>query len=227
MFGRLKEPDRSQNERYMIRDRRRNLFMAVGLRTKLWGMGALLDQGDTGTCVGHGHKAGLMASPVRGPGPLMSPTAFDIYRGACHLDPWPDNDNEDLNIGTSVRAGADFLKKQGLIREYNWAYTADDAIQALMLGPVVIGVDWYSGMMQVDAEGVIRANGDIYGGHCVCLLGWDNARGMVIGINSWGRDFGRILRSGLRNGRFYLPAEDFRRLMANQGEAVQLVEHIV
>jgi hypothetical protein len=65
-----------------------------------------LDQGNTGTCVGHGWKHRLMAAPmVRKAGD--KPSAFDIYDAAIKVDEWTDNDNDtDRQMGTSACARA-------------------------------------------------------------------------------------------------------------------------
>jgi hypothetical protein len=86
-----------------------------------------LDQGNTGTCVGHGWKHCLMAAPiVRKKDDKPSP--FDIYDAAIKVDEFPDNDNDtDRQMGTSVRAGAKVLQTLGLLDEYAWITTADEA----------------------------------------------------------------------------------------------------
>jgi C1A family cysteine protease len=55
----------------------------------------------------------------------------------------------------------------------------------------------------------------VEGGHEVELIGVD-ARGWVIGMNSWGREWGV-------GGRFKLTFDDLNTLLADQGDAVVLV----
>src|SRR4051812_33079979 len=110
MFGR----------RYVVdqRDQAHPLRARVGptveRRTITWALAhnRTMDQGNTGTCVGHGWKALLMGQPIARGLPVSKPTAFGIYRAAIPLDEWTDNDGEvglpdaELQSGTSVRAGA-------------------------------------------------------------------------------------------------------------------------
>lgn len=190
---------------------------------RLWPLfHAPLDQGRTGTCVGHGWEHWMMAAPTVKKDPLLPPNAYDLYRGACTLDEWADNDDGDLNWGSSVRGGAKWLQAEGRISAYHWAANADEvadyvAAAAGASGPVVIGVNWYSGMFEPDAGGVVRISGGIAGGHCVCVLGWDEPRGRFSLINSWGAGWGR-------KGRFYLDGETLERLLREDGEAAAATE---
>ena len=81
--------DRNFLMRRMLPDAR---ALALPAR-KTWGINkTALDQGETGTCVGHGWRnfPSLRAAPDE----CRKPSAFDIYRSAVLKDPWPDNDDE-------------------------------------------------------------------------------------------------------------------------------------
>ena len=122
-----------------------------------------LDQGDTGTCVGHAWRNFLRCAPLqtekRGPSP------FDIYRGCVLKDAWPDNDDESrlpdgdprMDSGTSVRAGAQTVTDFGRLSSYVWAFSLQPAVEwVLTHGLVVLGTNWYSSFMRPDGDGIIR-----------------------------------------------------------------------
>src|SRR4051812_5551073 len=180
-----------------------------------------IDQGNTGTCVGHAWKHRLMALPVERP-KHEKPSAFDIYDAAILIDEFSDNDNDkDRQMGTSVRAGAKVLQGLGLLTEYSWIATAEEAARwiggkdekgTFVGGPIVIGVNWYESMFETDKDGILNISGQVAGGHCVCLNRWSEARGLFGGIQSWSLPWGVH-----GSGRFYLKAEDLDRLLREDG----------
>jgi hypothetical protein len=192
-----------------------------------------LDQGREGTCVGHGWKHCLLATPIKQTQPYKSPTAVEIYDLATTLDEWYGNEGN-REFGTSVRAGAKALQQLGYITEYRWAFDCDTAIDWIInKGPIVIGVNWYSSMFDTSKDGfiVIEPNAYLAGGHCVLLHGWDEKRGCFEGINSWGRNFGylsrrRKLHTREQTGRFRLSGETADRLFrVEDGEICMPTEY--
>lgn len=211
-YGRIPVYDPRDEEHLM----RTLMPRAVALRSVAWKMRyGPLDQGQTGTCVGHGCKHKLMLGPMEQTGPKTPPTAFGIYDASIIIDEFPENDHDAARqMGTSVRAGAKVLQSLGYIQEYSWSRTVDDALAWMCTrGPVVIGVNWYYSMEEPDAEGIIRidANSQVAGGHCVALSRYDHVRGLVGGPNSWGRSWGV-------GGWFWLPCSDLARLLTEDGE---------
>jgi hypothetical protein len=110
--------------------------------------GPVLNQGATGTCVGHGWTARMHDAPIMQK-PTLSP--FDLYRLFVKEDEWDDNDWEanttndsQLQSGTSVRAGAQVLRKLGLIKNFLWAREVEDlrAAHLAKFGGFVIGGPW-------------------------------------------------------------------------------------
>lgn len=217
-LGRRPDPD-PRDTRFLMRAYLPERIVRPPLR--VWSIFSRpLDQGDTGTCVGHGGKHWMLTSPVRQTLPQGPPTAYDLYRAALPLDVWPENDNGDLSFGTSVRALAQALQGMGYISEYNWAFDADTAADWLATqGPVVIGINWYYSMFVTDDKGFVRvpANTPLAGGHCVCLLGWSEKRGAARAINSWGAGWGD-------KGRFWIEGELLDRLLHEDGEAMTAAE---
>src|SRR5690349_13432585 len=99
-------------------------------RTRPWDRPRVLDQGGSGTCVGHAWRLWLEMAPHLHPADYGL-GAFDIYRAAVLLDEFRQNDREariedpdQLQHGTSVRAGAKAMLAAGYIGEYRWAYDA-------------------------------------------------------------------------------------------------------
>lgn len=176
-----------------------------------------LDQGDEGTCVGHGMKHWMLSAPVVQTKPNLDPLATQIYDIATEHDEWQGNERN-RQFGTSVRAGMKAVQLLGYVHTYYWATTLEETVNYLIdNGPVVIGVNWYTGMLSPDPTGLIRVAGGVEGGHCVCLLGANRKTRLVRGVNSWGN-------WGPQRGRFWLSFDDLARLIAEDGEICTAVE---
>lgn len=190
--------------------------------------GTYVDQGETGTCVGQGWRNLLSAEPIR---TTKGPSAFDIYDAAIAIDEWKQNDADvKRQYGTSVRAGAKVLQEWGFLERYVWAKSAGDIMEWMLagLGGVVIGTNWYDGMMTPDADGVIHITGRSRGGHCTYVYGADRPGGMFLIQNSWGPGWGgwRNPVGGQRSnlGKCRISVMDMDRLIRENGEACTPVE---
>lgn len=223
-FGRRASPDDKDHQFLM-----RRMLAAPGTvlpTRKSWKIaGRSLDQGDTGTCVGHGWKNFLRCEPMR---TEKGPSAFDIYRGAVAVDDWSDNDDEanlvdgdpGMDSGTSVRAGAEAVTAKGRLKSFVWAFELQPTIEWLLTrGPVVAGTNWYSSMMDTNAEGICRITpgAHVTGGHAFLIRGADTKRALATCEQSWGEDWGK-------KGVFYLPFADLERLIHEDGEICAAVE---
>jgi hypothetical protein len=200
------------------------------LKYTLWKVGPTLDQGSEGACVGFGWTAETLAGPVQVD--LRSierdvprdPTQFalHVYKEAQKIDQWPGEDYS----GTSVLAGAKVLMKMGVLHEYRWAFSVNDVIGTLMShGPVVLGINWYSGMYRAP-DGKLEIFGNKVGGHCLLAVGYNpssskfNGKQTILLQNSWGNDWGN-------NGIAEMTVDDLDRLINEGGEAcVPLVRGI-
>lgn len=184
------------------------LGTAVPRVSRTWACPTWLDQGNDGACVGFGWAHELVSDPVRVPESYDS--AMVIYNRAKQLDQWPGEEYS----GTSVLGGAKAVQESGHMPEYRWAFGLDDVIDTVCAhGPVVIGIDWWSTMMEPDEYGFVTlTGGHPVGGHCLLIRGVACVRKYFRLRNSWGRGWGV-------DGDCRISWDDMGRLLANQGDA--------
>lgn len=188
---------------------------AVARTSRYWYAGGWWgDQGDHPHCVGYAWTHYVEDGPVThaGAAPVVDPVA--VYDRARELDEWPGTDYD----GTSVRAGVKALVEMGYVAEYRWAWDAPTVVRALLEeGPVVVGTNWYEGMMAVDRAGLLHPTGAAVGGHAYLLDGVNTNTRRVRIKNSWGRGWGR-------SGFAWLTLDDLALLLAEDGEAAVALE---
>jgi hypothetical protein len=179
--------------------------------SRSWRLGGITDQGNNPHCVGHAWYSWFSCSPVR-----QHPIVPDgIYTLAQYFDEWIGQDYD----GTSVRGGAKVLKITGHIKKYSFEWRLEPAINYLLEnGPLVLGINWYSGMM-LPRNGYIKVTGNILGGHAVLLYGVNINREEVSIANSWGQSWGN-------RGTAKLSLEDFSKLLGEDGECCAAEEII-
>lgn len=177
-------------------------------RSYTWKVNAYLDQGVEGACVGFAWAHELAARP-KAKLDITNEVAREIYRGAQKIDEWEGEDYE----GTSVIAGAKIVQRSGLIGEYRWAFGVEDLRLAVgYKGPAVIGVNWYVGMYDPDANGYVRPTGGIMGGHSLLVYGNDEKNKRFKLHNSWGPSWGNF-------SSCFISHDDMAYLLNQQGEA--------
>jgi hypothetical protein len=186
-----------------------------------------------GTCVGHGIKEKTLISPVISTKRDGPPTPYEIYDWCIKADEFPDNDNDTARqMGTSVRAGMQYLQAHGYIDAYAFAFTIDDFIDGMMVDALVLGTNWYDSCWQCDDKTgllAITPTAHVAGGHCYVCDEIDWKRGLAFGPQSWGYQFGKVNRLPQRllqprNGRWGMALETIERLLKEDGEAATGVE---
>lgn len=202
-FGRGFAPDKRDNK-YPIK------APAISRWARTWQLGPVTDQLATPACVGHAWANWLAASPVR-----QRPIApFGIYKLAKFFDEW----QGEAYDGTSVRGAAKVLSTAGHVVRYEWAFDLAPAVaHVLEVGPVVIGVNWYAGMMDTDTSGFIHPTGRLQGGHAVLVYGVDTRRGYAKIRNSWGAQWGI-------GGNCKVRLSDLQALILDDGECCTAIE---
>lgn len=179
--------------------------------------GPVLDQGDIGSCTGNAAADCMNTAPLYdGKRPLLDErAAVAIYSWATHHDGfggvYPPTDT-----GSSGLAAAKAVKSLGLIRSYRHAFGLEHALGALSRGPVMVGIPWYHSMFRPDAQGFIRPDGNVEGGHELAVIANNADKRFVTLLNSWGPDWGI-------NGTAYVSWDDFGALLSDQGDCTVLI----
>ena len=177
--------------------------------------GAVLDQGNVGSCVGNAAAHALNTRPlhvVRTP-VLHEEQALQIYAAATHVDPYPGAYPAE-DTGTDANSAAKILRDRGVISGWAHCFGLDHVLASLQLGPVMLGISWHASMFHPDAKGFVHPDGNVVGGHETLIRG-DDGKGSVLIRNSWGRGWGD-------RGHYRLTYDDLAALLADQGDATVL-----
>lgn len=175
----------------------------------------ILDQGNLGSCTGNAIVGCVGTEPRRKQAvELNEDLAVTAYALATQLDPYagtypPDDTGSD---GISVCKAA---VKLGLITGYDHCFGLEQALLALSLRPVIIGIPWYDSMFEPDDQHwvEIKPGAQVAGGHEICL---DTLRPIgphpyVSFANSWGTGWGN-------NGRARMSWATLDRLLSEDGD---------
>lgn len=202
-------------------DPRSRSFAALAdlpVRTKAWRRyGAVLDQGDLGSCTGNAGTHAQNHAPYHRTGEHVGTQADarDLYSAATAIDPypgqWPDDDT-----GSDGLAIGKVLKARGKVTEYRWAFGLDHVLATAMVGPVMLGTVWRSGMFYPSESGMVYPTGSEVGGHEYLLTGVNTAGRIVRCQNSWGPGWGDY-------GKFYMTYAALAELLAAGGDALLLL----
>lgn len=181
------------------------------LKTTHWCYyGDVLNQGDLSACVGFSWTHWLSTDPYP-VSPVFVEDGIKIYRRAQELDEIPGENYQ----GTSVLAGAKAMLENfnGVFTSYHWAFNLNDLLIALSnVGPVVLGINWHTGMYDPTSQGFIYPTGSIVGGHAILAVGLNLENKAVKLLNSWGPDWGM-------GGTAWIRFSDLEKLLKTNGEA--------
>jgi len=220
---RLRHDERSR--RYAIRGA---VAPQTKIRTQNWAhVAPVPDQGFLGACTGMSDvnllNCGvnhLMRPKVDRERPyLTTEDGVRFYSIATTLDPW-EGSYPPEDTGSSGLAAMQALQQLGHISSYWWAFSFDEMLLALQVGPVSVGSWWREHMMDVDSSGYVKYGGDYLGGHQWVVRGVNMTAKRFVCINSWGESWGRKI-SGRTSGEFYVSFDDMKALLAEDGDVVQ------
>lgn len=177
----------------------------------------ILDQGDVGSCTGNAMTGALGTGPVYAGLPASHPAldeaeALAIYSAAEVIDgngPYPPND-----YGSSGPSAARAAENAGLIGGSAHYTDLDSTLQALMAGPVCIGINWYTSFDSPSPDGTvaIAPGATVRGGHEVLVRIVDASAEMIGLDNSWGTSYGV-------GGSFKMSFSTLAQLLSEEGDA--------
>jgi hypothetical protein len=212
-FGRIPQFD-ERSRAYPIRGLFATPMSALPLRSYTWSVPASLDQGSEGACVGFSYTHELMARPVSVLG-LSNEAARELYWAIQREDPWDGGaypGAAPFYEGTSVLTGVKVVTDLGHYSAYHWAFSEREMAMAIgYKGPVVIGINWYTGMMQPDDNGYLHPTGVVEGGHAIMVNSVSVRYNRYRVHNSWGPGWAF-------NGGAYVSRDDMATLLAQEGE---------
>jgi hypothetical protein len=178
----------------------------------------IFNQGQVGSCTGNAGVGCISTAPFGNQDNTTYPRdevgAVKLYSDAENLDgdgPYPPNDH-----GSSGLSIAKVLQKYNLISTYQHTFSFDDALKAGSQYPFMTGTNWYSDMYTPDADGRVHPTGNIVGGHEYLCRQIDATNSKIWFDNSWGSEWGV-------QGRFYMTFEDYKSLLAQQGDVTVLI----
>lgn len=204
--------------RHIVHDDRSRQFPADGatqiVSVKHDSIGLPLDQDlpvPIGSCTGNALVGFLNTRPnVPAHGPWTERGAIRLYRRETANEGQPYPPNDPGGSGLEVCKAAVQL---GMISSYAHAFGVDHALAALVNGPVITGVSWYSSFDQPDPSGLVAIASDAHvrGGHEFVAVEINAEKQLVGFVNSWGASWGL-------NGRFYMAWSTWTQLLSEQGD---------
>jgi hypothetical protein len=184
-----------------------------------------LDQGKAGKCTAETAIGVLATDTIAAALPKRVPYTLDdagsdvFYNDEETLDgdgPWRPQDN-----GSSGLTAAKVMWSHGLISGYRHTFTPDDALKALGLGPIMVGVPWFQSMFTPDGHGRVRVQPR------TGLAGYHEVEGYQVAVTgeqvwfyqSWGRwGVDPVTHSPAGTGAFYVTWDDLAVLLAAKGD---------
>ena len=173
--------------------------------------GLPLNQGDIGSCTANALCGALNSAPDYTGTTLSENDAVNLYELETKMEGKPYPPNDPGGTGLIVCKAA---KQEGLITSYKHAFGITQALQALVLRPVITGINWYSSFDTPDSQtGLvsIATGATVRGGHEIVADGIDADQKLVWFWNSWGDGWGV-------RGRFCMSFDTWEQLLSEQGD---------
>jgi hypothetical protein len=173
--------------------------------------GLPLDQGNIGSCTANALCGALDSAPDNASGKSYDESAaVQLYELETKLEGHPYPPNDPGGTGLMVCKAA---KQLGWITAYHHAFGLQHALEALVLQPVITGVNWYTSFDTPDQNGLvaIAPGATVRGGHEVVADGIDADNQLVWFWNSWGTVFAQ-------GGRFCMSFSTWGQLLSEQGD---------
>ena len=174
--------------------------------------GLPLNQGGLGSCTANALCGALNSAPdYRGGPPLKEADAVKLYEVETKLEGKPYPPHDPGGSGLLVCKAA---KSQGMISSYTHAFGVEHALLALVLRPVICGINWMTSFDTPDDTGevVIAKDAKVRGGHEILADGIDADKQLVWFWNSWGTSFAK-------GGRFCMSFDTWEQLLKDGGDA--------
>lgn len=180
--------------------------------------GLPLDQGNVGACTAFATCGAQNCDPFwptpSGPNapadPRTNADGITLYERetADEGQPYPQNDP-----GGSGLAVCKAARELGWLTRYAHTFSLDAALRALVMRPVIVGMNWYDSFDSPDASGLVTITPDaqVRGGHEVCAVQIVTADTIVVFWNSWGDTYGV-------GGQFSMTYATLEQLLAEQGD---------
>jgi hypothetical protein len=172
------------------------------------------DQGDLGSCTANALCGALSTYPFKHHFSSQK-NIVKVYSRATWIDDFDGHYKPD-DTGSSGLAVAKVALERGWISRYEHAFSFDAMLQALMVGPVIVGTAWHEDMFRPDPSGRVRPTGAVVGGHEWEIYGVDTFNRLLWAWNSWSKGWGI-------GGRFNIGWDDMRALLADDGDCTILV----
>lgn len=181
----------------------------------------VLDQGQVGSCVGNAFTHLLSTEPFKSTLPVdvhlgEEFARDDLYSDFTHNDQFPGAFKPD-DTGTDGTTAGNRLTTRGFIAGFEHAMGITAFLAALQDHAVPIGIKWLESCYKPDANGLIRYEGALAGGHELLADEYLAAPQLVGLQNSWNRTW------GVDGGRCYISVADLGRALADGGDATVCV----
>ena len=173
--------------------------------------GLPLNQGSLGSCTANALCGALNTAPDdKRARPYTERDAVRLYDLETAMEGKPHPPHDPGGSGLMVCKAA---KQLGWIRAYRHAFGFEQALRALTLRPVIVGVNWYESFYDPDGSGLVKIapHAKVEGGHEILAVGIDNRAELVWFWNSWGKSWGV-------GGRFCMTYRTFHRLLREKGD---------